>query len=55
MLGEICFSRAKMTMKKFENVIVIVIWKSERRINLELNDFPDVEVYRLRRILRTMI
>jgi hypothetical protein len=42
-----------MTMKKCENTIVIR--KFERRINLELNDFPDVEVYRLRRILRTMI
>ena len=44
MLGQICYSRAKMTMKKFENATVIR--KFERRINLELNDFPDVQVHR---------
>jgi hypothetical protein len=32
------------TMKKFENAIVIR--KFERRINLELNGFPDVYVHR---------
>lgn len=44
MLGQICYSIAKMTMKKFENAIVIR--KFERRINFELNDFPDVQVHR---------
>lgn len=44
MLGQICYFRAKMTMKKFENAIVIRIF--EKRINLELNDFPDLQVHR---------
>ena len=42
-----------MTMKKCENTIVIR--KFERRVNIEINDFPDVEVYRFEEILRTMI